>query len=204
MPTPSLCGANPSPFTGGGAGPLRFATNPSTAKRPCSDTSYLLGLNSETDPKSYWVQQFAAAAAAQEKPSIDALITRIAGFLAEIQANYHAQMDKLRSAIEYPESSGRRTHQGLNRLETGMRSLHQESPSPTPKPALLAEADPPQRHHTSWLQNLLPHLRSPSGGRLLARRIRRLPHLPPRRRHILSHPPPPPLLLPRPPARKSS
>ena len=141
-PTPSLFGASPSLPTGGGAGPLPFAANPPTAKRPCSDTFYLPGFTSETDPKSYWVQRFAAAAAAQENPSMDALVTTIAGFLAEIQDDYLAQTDKLRSAIKYTKSSGRRTHQGLNRLETQMRSLHQESPTPTPKPATPAEAGP--------------------------------------------------------------
>ena len=148
-PTPSLFGASPSPLTGGGAGPLLLAGNPPTAKRPHSDTSYLPGFTSETDPKSYWVQRFAAAAAAQENPSMDALVTTIAGFLAEIQADYLAQTDKVRSAIEYTESSGRRTHQGLNRLETRMRSLHQESPTPTPKPTSPAEAGPaPAAPHT--------------------------------------------------------
>ena len=112
-PTPSLFGASPSPFTGREAGPLPLAANPPTAKHPCSDTSYLPGFTSDTDPKSYWVQRFAAAAAAQENPSMDVLVTTIAGFLAEIQANYLARTDKLQSAIEYTESSGRRTHQGL-------------------------------------------------------------------------------------------
>ena len=141
-PTPSLFGASPSPFTKGGAGPLPFAAKPPTPKRPHSDTSYLPGFTSETDPKSYWVQRFAAAAAAQENPSMDALVTTIARFLAEIQADYLAQMDKLCSAIEYKESSGRRTHQGHNTLQTRMRSLHQESPTPTPKPTSPAEAGP--------------------------------------------------------------
>ena len=141
-PTPSLFGASPSPFTGGGAGPLPFAANPPTAKRLRSDTSYLPGFTSETDPKAYWVQRFAAAAATQENPSMDALVTTIAGFLAEIQADYLAQTDKLRSAIEFTESSGRRTHQGLNRLETRMCSLHQESPTSTPKPTSPAESGP--------------------------------------------------------------
>ena len=141
-PTPLLFGASPSPFTGGGAGPLPFAANPPTAKSLCRDTSYLPGFTSETDPKAYWVQRFASAAAAQENPSMDALVTTIAGFLAEIQADYLAQTDKLHSAIEYTESSGRRTHQGLNRLETWMRFLHQESPTPTPKPTSQAESGP--------------------------------------------------------------
>ena len=145
-PTPSLFGASTSPFTGVGAGSLPFAANPPTAKRSRSDTSYPPGFTSKTDPKSYWVERFAAAAAAKENPSMDALVTTIAGFLAEIQADYLAQTDKLRSAIEYRESSGRRTHQGLNRLETRIRSLHQESPTPTstptPKPTSPAEAGP--------------------------------------------------------------
>ena len=142
VPTPSLFGASPSPFTGGGAGPSPFAANPPTAKRQRSDTSYLPGFTNETDPKSYWVQRFAAAAAAQENPSMNALVTTIAGFLAEIQADYLAQKDKLRSAIEYTESSGRRIHQGLNRLKTWMGSLYQESPTPTPNPTSPAEAGP--------------------------------------------------------------
>ena len=99
-PTPLLFGASPSPFTGGGAGPLPFAANPPTEKRPCSNTSYLPGFTSKTDPKSYWVQLFAAAAAAQENPNMDTLVTTIAGFLAEIQADYLTQTDKLRSAIK--------------------------------------------------------------------------------------------------------
>ena len=142
-PTPSLFGAGPTPsFTGAAASSLFSTANPPTAKRPRSDTSYLPGFTSETDPKTYWVQRFAAAAAAQENPSMDALVTTIAGFLAEIQADYLAQTDKLRAAVEYSEASGRRTHQGLNRLETRMRSLHQESPTPTPKPASPAASGP--------------------------------------------------------------
>ena len=89
-PTPSLFGASPSPFIGGGVGPIPFAANPPTAKRPRSDTTYLPGFTSETDPKSYWVQRFTAAAAARENPNMDTLVTTIAGFLAEIQADYLA------------------------------------------------------------------------------------------------------------------
>ena len=99
--TPSLFGGSPSPFTGGGAGPLPIAANPPRAKCPRSDTSYLPGFTSETDPKSYWVQRFAAAAAAQENPRMDALVTTIARLLAKIQADYLAQTDKLRSAIDF-------------------------------------------------------------------------------------------------------
>ena len=88
------------------------------------------------------MQRFAAAAAAQENPSMDTLVTTITGSLAKIQADYLAQTDKLRSDIEYTESSGRRTHQGINRLETRMCSLHQESPAPTPKPTLPAQDGP--------------------------------------------------------------
>ena len=117
-PTPSLFGASPSPFIGGGVGPIPFAANPPTAKRPRSDNTYLPGFTSETDPKSYWVQRFTAAAAAQENPNMDTLVTTIAGFLAEIQADYLARTDRLQSAIKYTESSGRKTHQGLQRLET--------------------------------------------------------------------------------------
>ena len=129
-PTPSLFGTGPSPFTGGGTATYPFAANPPTAKRLRSDTTYLSGFTSETDPTSYRVQRFAAAAAAQENPSMHTLVTTIAGFLAEIQADYLARTDKLRSDIEYTESSGRRTHQGLIRLETRVRSIHQESPTP--------------------------------------------------------------------------
>ena len=132
-PTPSLFGASPSPFTGEGVGPIPLAANPPAAKRPRSDTTYLPGFTSETDPKSYWVQRFASSAAAQENPNMDTLVTTIAGFLAEIQADYLARTDKLQSAIEYTESSGRKTHQGLQRLETQVPSLHQKSPTPIPK-----------------------------------------------------------------------
>ena len=83
-PTPSLFGTGPSPFTGEGTSTYPFAANPPTAKRPRSDTTYLPGFTSETDPKSYWVQRFAAAAAAQENLSMVTLVTTIAGFLAEI------------------------------------------------------------------------------------------------------------------------
>ena len=83
-PTPSLFGASTAPFTGGGAGPMPFAANPPTAQHPRSDTCYLPGFTSETDPKAYWVQRCTAAAAAQETPSMEALITTITGFLAEI------------------------------------------------------------------------------------------------------------------------
>ena len=141
-PTPSLFGTGPCPFTGGGTGTYPFAANPPSAKRPRSDTTYLPGFTSETDPKSYWVQRFAAAAAAQENRSINTLVTTIAGFLAEIQADYLARTDKLRSGIEYTESSGRRTHQSLIRLETRVRSLHQESPTPTPTPTSPTEGGP--------------------------------------------------------------
>ena len=121
-PTPSLFGARASPsFTGAAASSLFSTANPLTAKRPRSDTTYLPGFTSKTDPKSYWIQRFAAPAAAQENPSMDTHVTTIARFLADIQADYLAQTDKLRSDIEYTESSGRFTHQGLNRLETRMR-----------------------------------------------------------------------------------
>ena len=89
-PTPSLFGTGPSTFTGGGTGAYPFAANSPTAKRPRSDTTYLPGFTSETDPKSYWVQRFAAAAATEENPSMDTLVTTISGFLAEIQADYLA------------------------------------------------------------------------------------------------------------------
>ena len=69
-PTPSLFGASPSPFLGGGIGPIPLVANPPTAKCPRSDTTYLPGFTNETDPKSYWVQRFAAAAAAQENPNM--------------------------------------------------------------------------------------------------------------------------------------
>ena len=101
-----------------------FFLMPPTAKRPRSDTSYLPGFTSETDPKPYWVQRFTAVAATQENPNVDTLVTTITRFLAEIQAGYLAQANKLRSAIQYTESSGHRTHQVLNSLETRMRSLH--------------------------------------------------------------------------------
>ena len=130
------------PSQGEGKGPFPSQPTSPTAKRPRSDTSYLPGFTSETDPKSYWIQRFAAAATAQENPSMDTLITTIAGFLAEIQGDYLAQTEKLRSAIEYTESSGCRTHQGLQRLETRVRSLHQESLTPTPKPTSSAESGP--------------------------------------------------------------
>ena len=141
-PTPSLFGTGPSPFTGGGNVTYPFAANPPKGKRPRSDTTYLPRFTSETDLTSYWVQRFAAAAAAQENPSTDTLVTTIAGFLAEIQADYLAWTDKLPSDIEYTESSGHRTHQGLIRLETRVRSIHQESPTPTPKPTSPAEGGP--------------------------------------------------------------
>ena len=141
--TPSLFGAGVTPsFTGAAASNLFSTANPPTAIRPRSDTTYLPGFTSETDPKSYWIQRFAAAAAAQENPSMDTLVTTIAGFLAEIQADYLAQTDKLRSDIEHTESSGCRTRQGLKRLETRMRSLYLESPTPTPKPTSPAGGVP--------------------------------------------------------------
>ena len=200
-PTPSLFGASPSPFTGGGAGPLPFAANPPRAKRPRSDTCYLPGFTSETDPKADWVQQFAAAAAAQENSSMDALVTTIVGFLAEIQADDLAQTDKLRSAIEYTESSARRTHQGLNRLQTRIPSLHQESPTPTPKRTSPTESGPAPAAPHIQAPSPLAHLWSPSGHRLRARRQRSPPHHSLRRRHTLCHPSPPTLLPPRPSPR---
>ena len=141
-PTPLLFGTGSSPFTGGGTGTYPFAANTPTAKRPRSNTTYLPGFTSERDPKSYWVQRFAAAAAAQEHPSMDTLITTIAGFHAEIQADYLARTDKLRSDVKYTEFSGRCTYQGLIRFEMRARFLHQESPTPTPKPTSPAEGGP--------------------------------------------------------------
>ena len=71
---------------------------------------------------------------------MDALVTTMACFLAEIQADYLVWTDKLQSAIKYTESSGHKTHQGLQRLETRVHSLHQESPTTTPKPTSYAES----------------------------------------------------------------
>ena len=141
-PTASLFGTGPSPFTGGGTGTYPFADNPPTAKRPRRDITYLPRFTSETDPTSYWVQRFAAVAVAQENPSMDTSVTTIAGFLGEIQADYLARTDKLRSDVEYTASSGRHTDQGLIRLETRVRSIHQESPTPTPKATSPAEGGP--------------------------------------------------------------
>ena len=78
-PTPSLFGAGATPsFTGAAASSLFSTANPPTAKSPRSDTTYLPGFTSEMDPKSYWIQWFAAAAAAKETPSMDTLVTTIA------------------------------------------------------------------------------------------------------------------------------
>ena len=73
---------------------------------------------------------------------MDTLVTTIAGFLAEIQDDYLARTDNLQSAIEYTDSSGRKTHQGLQRLETRVHSINQASRTPTPKPTSSAESGP--------------------------------------------------------------
>ena len=65
-----------------------------TAKRLRSDTSYLPGfpafnfLTKKETITSYWVRGFASVAAAQENPTMDTLVTTIAGFFTEIQYDY--------------------------------------------------------------------------------------------------------------------
>ena len=95
VPTPSLFSAGAALMTTAAATSSIFPTaNPPTAKRLCSHTSYLPGFpsfnfhtNKETIP-SYWVGCFASAAAAQENPTMDTLVTTIAGFFTEIQYDY--------------------------------------------------------------------------------------------------------------------
>ena len=91
-PTPSLFVASTPPISTGAAASSIFSTAyPPTAKRPRSDTSYLPGfptfnfLTNKETITSYWVEGFASAAAAQENPTMDTLVTTIAGFFTEIQ-----------------------------------------------------------------------------------------------------------------------
>ena len=130
---------------------------------------------------------------------MDALITTIAGFLAEIQANYLVQTDKLRCAIEYTESSGHRTDQGLNKLEAQMRSLHQEYPTPTPKAASPAEAgpEPPAPHLLAPKPTRPPAV--PLWSQVAGKKAKKPAPPPPAK---APHTAPPPLLPPRPRPRR--
>ena len=95
---------SPSPFLfanpatpGGFSG---FARAGPPTKRPRSDTSYLTGFSPEKEPKSYWVERFAQAAATQENPTMDTLITTITGFLAELQADYTNRVASLQETCD--------------------------------------------------------------------------------------------------------
>ena len=94
-PTPSLFSAGTAPMTTGAAASSIFSTaNPLTAKSPRSGTSYLTGfpafnfLTNKETITSYWIGRFSSAAAAQENPTMDTLVTTIAGFFTEIQYDY--------------------------------------------------------------------------------------------------------------------
>ena len=94
-PTPSLFTAGAAPMSTGAAASSIFSTvNNPTAKRPHSDTSYLPSfptfnfLTNKETITSYWLGRFPSAAAAQENPTMDTLVTTIAGFFTEIQYDY--------------------------------------------------------------------------------------------------------------------
>ena len=87
-------------------------------------------------------------------------------------------------------------------MRRGCAPYTKSHPPPPPNPPRPQRLALPQRHHTSRPQRQLTLLRSPSGHRLLARRLRSPPYLHPQRGHTLRHPWPPPLLPPRPPPRR--
>ena len=138
--------------TGAAASNLFSTANPPTAKRARSDTSYLPGIpafnfltNKETIT-SYWVGRFASAVAAQENPTMDTLVTTIAGFFTEIQYDY---LTRAQTAEVHYTRLGRdcsRTRDGLRHLERAQSSG--DSPTPTPRPAATQAATVPAAPHT--------------------------------------------------------
>ena len=138
-PTPSLFTAGAATMSTGAAASSIFSTaNPPTAKRPHSDTSYLPGfptfnfLTNKETITSYWVERFASAAAAQENPTMDTLVTTIAGFFTEIQYDYLTRAQSAEVHYTRLERERARTRDSLRHLERTQSS--DVSPTPTPKP----------------------------------------------------------------------
>ena len=140
VPTPSLFTAGAAPMSTAAAASSIFSTaNPPTAKRPHSDTSYLpcypafnFLTNKETIT-SYWVGHFALAAAAQENPTMDTIVTTIAGFFTEIKYDYLTRAQTAEVHYTQLERDCARTRDSLRHLERIQSS--DVSPTPTPKPA---------------------------------------------------------------------
>ena len=152
-PTPSLFSASAAPMTTGAAASSLFSTaNPPTAKRPRSDTSYLPGfpafnfLTNKETIMSYWVGCFASATAAQENPTMDTLITTIAGFFTEIQYDYLTRAQAAEVHDTQLERDCLRTRNSLRQLERTQSS--DASPTPTPRPAATQAATVPAAPHT--------------------------------------------------------
>ena len=160
-PTPSLFSAGTGPITMGAAASSIFSTaNPPTAKHPHSDTSYFPGFpafnfltNTETI-KSYWVGRFASAAAAQENPTMDTLVTTIARFFTEIQYDYLTRAKAAEVHCTWLERDCSRTHDSLCHLERTQSS--DVSPTPTPKPAAPQAATTLAAPHTQASKPIHP------------------------------------------------
>ena len=151
--TPLLFSAGTAPMTTGAAASTLFSTaNPPTAKRLCSDTSYLPGfpafnfLTNKETITSYWVERFASAVAAQENPTRDTLVTTIAGFFTEIQYDYLTRAQAEEVHYTRLERDCSRTRDSLRHLERTKSS--DTSPTTTPRPAATQEATIPAAPHT--------------------------------------------------------
>ena len=152
-PTPTLYYAGTAPITTGAAASSLFSTaNPPKAKRPCSDTSYLPGfpafnfLTNKETITSYWVGLFASAAAAQENPTMDTLVTTTAGFFTEIQYDDLTRAQAAEAHYTRLERDCSRTRSGLRHLERTQSS--DASPTPTPRPAATQAATIRAAPHT--------------------------------------------------------
>ena len=160
-PTHSLFAAGATPMTTGAAAGSIFSTaNPPTAKCPRRDTSYLPGfpafnfLTNKETITSYWVGCFALAAAAQENPTMDTLVTTIAGFFTEIQYDYLTRAQAAEVHCTQLERECARTCDSLRHLERTQSS--DASPTPTPKPAATQAATVPAAPHTQAPKPIYP------------------------------------------------
>ena len=159
--TPSLFTAGAAPMsTGAAASSIISTANPLTPKRPRSDTSYLPGfpafkfLTNKETITSYWFGRFASAAAAQENPTMDTIVTTIAGFFMDIQYNYLTRAQTVEVHYTWLERDCARTRDSLRHLERIQSS--DVSPTPTPKPATPQAATVPAATHTPASKRIHP------------------------------------------------
>ena len=151
-PTPSLFSAGTAPMTTAAAASIFATANPPTSKRLRSDTSYLPGfpsfnfLTNKETITSYWVGRFVSAAAAQENPTMDTIVTTIAGFFTEIQYDYRTRAQTAKVHYTRQERDGARTCNSLRHLERSQSS--DVSPPPKPKPTAPQAATVPAASHT--------------------------------------------------------